>query len=223
MRLPLLALLLLAACGRPLTSNERAFLSEIPGDALDLDRVRLHDGLAPEPPRLVPVPPRVTCQARLYPPRPPAVRITTGAMALFQDVHLRGDLYRPDLMAGWPEVLPLADAMLLAHEMVHVWQWQARATTGYHPLLAAFEHAASPDPYLFDVDSEARFLDHGWEQQGAIMEEYVCCRTLAPGAARTKRLHAMLLEHFDLRSLDEPLASRVLVPWPGVETEGICG
>ena len=59
---------------------------------------------------------------------------------------MRGDLYRGDMVEGWPEVLPLADAMLLAHEMVHAWQWQNRDLTGYHPLKAAFEHVGSADP-----------------------------------------------------------------------------
>ena len=33
----------------------------------------------------------------------------------------------------------LSEAMLLAHEMTHVWQWQNRKRTGYHPLRAAAE------------------------------------------------------------------------------------
>ena len=37
-----LALLLLAACGRPLTPNEAAFLQTLQGPALDASQVRLH-------------------------------------------------------------------------------------------------------------------------------------------------------------------------------------
>jgi hypothetical protein len=217
-------LLLVAACGRPLTPNEAAFLEGLQGSTLDPAQVRLHDGLAVGPPEVVPAPPRLTCQSRLFPPpRGPRVRVNTGAMSIFQDVFVRPDLYREDFVAGWPEVLPLADAMLLAHEAVHAWQWQNREVTGYHPLKAAFEHARSPDPYLFDIDTSTDFLDYGYEQQGAIMEEYVCCRTLAPEAERTGRLHAMLGEYFPLRPLDEPLTEAALLPWNGVEVEGICG
>ena len=218
---PLLARLLLAACGRPLTSSEAAFLAEIHGPALSTASVRLSDGLAPEAPRTVPTPPRVTCQSRLYPPRPPTVRVRTGALTAFDAVFFRPDLYRDDMLAGWPDVLPLEDAMLLAHEMVHVWQWQNRDLTGYHPLKAAFEHVRAPDPYLFELEARD-LLDYGYEQQGAILEEYLCCRTLAPEAARTERLHAMLAEHFPLRPLDAPLSEAALLPWAGVEVEGIC-
>lgn len=224
MRALLPALLLLAACGRPLTPNEATFLRDLQGDTLDPAQVRIHDGLAVGPPRVVPAPPRLTCQARLFPPpRGSRTRVSTGATAIFQDVFVRPDLYREDFVKGWPEVLPLADAMLLAHEAVHAWQWQNREITEYHPLKAALEHARSTDPYLFDLDTDTDFLAYGYEQQGAIMEEYVCCRTLAPEAERTGRLHAMLAEYFPLKDLDEPLTEAALLPWDGVEVEGICG
>ena len=219
----LLALLLLAACGRPLSPNEAGFARAFHG--IDPAPVRIGEGLAPEHPREVPLRPRNTCQERLYPPpQGKTLEFTTAAMAVFQSIHLREDLYLEDYLAGLPEGrLNLAAAMLFAHEMVHVWQWQNRAETGYHPLRAALEHAGSPDPYLFDPETEVAFLDYGWEQQGAIMEEYLCCRVLAPGAERTERLHRVLTPHFPLPPLDQRLADEVLLPWDGVRIEGICG
>ena len=217
-------MLFVAACGRPLTPGEATFLQDLQGPALDASRVRLHPDLAVGAPQVVPAPPRVTCQSRIFPPpQGDKVRVNTGAMSIFEDVFVRPDLYREDFVDGWPEVLPLADARLLAHEAVHAWQWQNRALTGYHPVRAAFEHARSLDPYLFDIETSAHFLDYGFEQQGAIMEEYVCCRTLAPDAGRTGRLHAMLGEVFPLKDLDEPLTEAALLPWRGVEVDGICG
>jgi hypothetical protein len=200
-----------------------AFLSGLQGARLDTSRVRLHEAPRLSGVRRLPAPPRVTCQSRLYPPPEGAtVRTATGAITAFDDVWVRRDLYAPDLVEGWPEVLPLADAMLLAHEMVHVWQWQHRDLTGYTPLKAAFEHVRTADPYLFDLDTSVDYLDYGYEQQGSIMEEYLCCRTLAPRAARTGRLHAMLSEYFPLRPLEEPMSEWVRLPWDGVDVEGIC-
>lgn len=223
MRPALFTLLILASCGRPLTENERAFLADLHGPSLDVDAVRLHDGLQVGPPDEIPAPPRLTCQSRIFPPpRGDTIRVNTGAMALWEDVFIRKDLYRGDMVEGWPRVLPLADAMLLAHEMVHAWQWQNRRLTGYHPVKAAFEHVGRADPYLFELGNEADFLDYGYEQQGSIMEEYVCCRVLAPEAARTERLHAMLGKYFALRPLEEPMTEWVALPWDGVEVEGIC-
>ncbi|MCC7319415.1 MAG: hypothetical protein IT542_00395, partial [Rubellimicrobium sp.] len=190
------AALLLAGCtGRPLTPSERAFLDTVQGDTLDPSAVRIHDGLAQGAPVRVPPRPRLTCQERLFPPRETPFLSTPGAMALFQSVHVRDDLYAADFTRrDWNgEELPdLLDVMLLAHEMTHVWQWQNRALTGYHPLKAAFEHVGNPDPYLFDPDTRADFLSFGYEQQGSIVEEFVCCRTLAPDAARTQRLFEMI-------------------------------
>ena len=72
---------------------------------------------------------------------------------------------RSSAAAGDVKVAVIA-MMLFAHEMVHVWQWQNRHVTGYHPLKAAQEHNAV-DPYLFDLSQAPKFLDYGFEQQGA--------------------------------------------------------
>lgn len=221
----LAALVLLVSCGRPVTPHERAFLDTIHGDALDTSAVRLNDGLALGQPMVVPPRPRLACQERLFPPRTEPALSHPGAMAIFQSVYFRRDLYRDDFSAtdyaGQP-VMDLLDAMLLAHEMTHVWQWQNRDLTGYHPLKAAFEHVASPDPYLFDPDSDADFLSFGYEQQGSIVEEYVCCRTLAPDAERTRRLHDMLAKVMPVAEIEATARDGVLLPWRGVEIEGIC-
>lgn len=222
----LAALVLVASCGRPVTPEERAFLDTIHGVALDTSAVRLNDGLALGPPMVVPPRPRLACQERLFPPRTESALSHPGAMTIFQAVYFRRDLYREDfsraVLEDGRQAMDLLDAMLLAHEMTHVWQWQNRDLTGYHPLKAAFEHVASPDPYLFDPDSDADFLSFGYEQQGSIVEEYVCCRTLAPEAERTRRLHDMLAEVMPVAAIDATVPEGVLLPWRGVEIEGIC-
>jgi hypothetical protein len=222
MRLLLVLALLLAACGRPLVPAERNFLAAFHGDGLDYGRIRIGDGFKPLV-RTVPTPPRITCQQKLYPPitRP---TITGGAPAitLFNTILLRDDWASGDLTGGWPNELDLQQALLLMHEAVHVWQWQHRPQTGYHPVKAGLEHVASPDPYLFDPATQADFASFGYEQQGSIAEEYLCCRILAPDAERTRRLHAMLSSVLPLTPLSTPVASRVLLPWRGVEIDGIC-
>jgi hypothetical protein len=82
--------------------------------------------------------------------------------------------------------------MYFAHEMTHVWQWQNRATTGYSPFRGLAEHKPGVDPYLFDPTEEIKFLEMGYEQQASLVEEFICCRTLAPDAARTHRLYETL-------------------------------
>ncbi len=224
--LAVVVLFLVASCGRPVTPEERAFLDTIHGATLDTGAVRLHEGLALGPPMVVPPRPRLSCQERLFPPRTEPALSHPGAMAIFTSVHFRRDLYREDfsraVLEDGRQAMDLLDAMLLAHEMTHVWQWQNRELTGYHPLKAAFEHVASPDPYLFDPDSDADFLSFGYEQQGSIVEEYVCCRTLAPEAERTRRLHDMLAAVMPVAEIDATVRDGVLLPWRGVEIEGIC-
>jgi hypothetical protein len=220
--LSLLLLVSVAACGRSLTPAESDFARLLFADQIDTTRARFADGLVAG--TFTHLRPRVTCTERLWPPvtEEATVTVSPGAMAVFESVHFREDLYRDDFLAGMPDKINLVDAMLFAHEMTHIWQWQNRDRTGYHPLRAAGEHRASADPYLFDTDTRTGFLDHGFEQQGAIVEEYLCCRVLAPDAPRTKRLHAMLSGAFPVARLDREIADAVILPWRGVTIPGIC-
>ncbi|WP_425043948.1 hypothetical protein [Primorskyibacter sp. S87] len=216
--------LLVAGCGRPLTDSELGFAEEILGAGLDLERVRLVRG--------APVGsvtfrrearPRVTCRERILPPqKEEIVTAKPAAVALFNKVYFSKDWYVDNYMPSFPDQLYLVEGMLLAHELTHVWQWQNRSKTGYHPLRAAAEHGGDEDPYLFDLDNSADFLSYGYEQQGSIVEEYVCCRALAPGAARTKRLHAMLAEVMPITDLPQSRRSDVYLPWKDAALKGIC-
>ena len=97
-----------------------------------------------------------------------------------------------DYAPEYPEEFNIVAAMYFAHEMTHIWQWQNRDKTGYSPFRGLAEHKPGVDPYLFDPDEEIRFLDMGYEQQAVLVEEYICCRTLAPEAERTQRLYEVL-------------------------------
>lgn len=218
-------LLLLCGCGRPLTNSETAFAQKLLGEELDISRVRLVDG-APtasvtfrRKPR-----PRTACRERILPPSKDEIVTTKpAAVTLFNKVYFSRNWYVENYLPNYPERVYLIEAMLLAHELVHVWQWQNRKRTGYSPLLAAAEHGNSDDPYLFDLDGAPDFLSYGYEQQGAIVEEYVCCRSLAPDASRTKRLHAMLKGAFPVSDLPgSKRESDVYLPWKDADLKGIC-
>ena len=219
-----LILVLLCSCGRPLTETEEAFIQGLQGEQLDTSRVRLVKG--------APVAavtfrrkarPRVACRERIMPPiKEEIVTSKPAAVTLFNRVYFVKNWYLDDYLRDYPERLYLVESMLLAHEMTHVWQWQNRARTGYSPMRAAAEHGSVDDPYLFDLDEAPDFLSYGFEQQGAIVEEYVCCRALAPDAARSKRLHTMLSGAFPVSDLPTVRESDVYLPWRGAELEGIC-
>lgn len=221
----ILILTLLAGCGRPLTDQEVAFAASIHGETLDTDRVRLMNG-APtraitfrRKPR-----PRTTCRELILPPVTDAiVTAKPAAVTLWQHVLFDEDWYLDDYLPEYPDRINLIAAMLFAHELTHVWQWQNRKVTGYSPLRAAREHQVSNDPYLFDIEAEPAFLEFGFEQQGSIVEEFVCCRALAPQAPRTQRLHAMISQVMPVASLPQSRQYDVRLPWDGVELNGICG
>lgn len=221
----LLILLFLASCGRPLTDNERTFAATIHGDSLNLDRVRLHDGAPTRAVTFRRKPrPRTTCRELILPPVEEEIVTTKpAAVALWNTVLFDKDWYLDDYLPDYPDKIGLIAAMLLAHELTHVWQWQNRARTGYSPLRAASEHGGGADPYLFDIANDPKFEDFGFEQQGSIVEEFVCCRALAPQAPRTKRLHSLIEQVMPVAPLPQSREFDVRLPWDGVELDGICG
>lgn len=220
----LAVMMILAACGRPMTDTETAYARTIYGDSIDVSKVRIVDGA---PTRAVtfrrPARPRVTCRERILPPiTEKVVTSKPAAVALFNHVLFDEDWYLDDYLPEYPDQIGLIAAMLFAHELVHVWQWQNRRTTGYTPLRAAFEHNGARDPYLFDLEEERQFSEFGFEQQGAIMEEFVCCRALDPAAPRTQRLHGLISQALPVQPLPEARTYAVGLPWEGVELNGIC-
>ncbi|KAF0676597.1 hypothetical protein [Profundibacterium mesophilum] len=216
---------LLAACTRPLAPQEHDFAMAFHGAALDTRSVRLNRGTLiggitrQRPPR-----PQIACRERIGPPETgPSVTTSTAAFVLFETIFISRPWWRENYLRDWPRKLRLSDAMLLAHELTHVWQWQQRGTTGYSPLAAAAEHRPGGDPYLFEIVPGRRFLDFPYEQQAALLEEYVCCRTLAPDGARTERLRALLAPHFPpLRRPEALPAARVILPYPQADLEDVC-
>jgi hypothetical protein len=223
--LTILALVTIAACGRPLTTAEREFMAGLQGESFDPGPVRIaRNRLVGITERTYPVRPRTTCRERIGPPSDaPTFVASTAGITWFQHVHTSPGAYLKDYVGRPDGALNLAAAMFFAHEMTHVWQWQNRRVTGYHPFRAFAEHGSTDDPYLFDDDSRPRLLDFGYEQQASLVEEYVCCRALDPGGGRTARLERLLSESMPLsRRLDRLDGLEILVPWDGVERAGIC-
>ncbi|MGB0659684.1 MAG: hypothetical protein ACPGNV_05835 [Mangrovicoccus sp.] len=224
MRLIILLCLCLAACtNRPLTETEAAFLATTHGGGLDTSSVRITKGnLVGQVLHSRPARPQIACRERIYPPEEPGTEIkgSVAGIALFDRLLVAKWLYRENFLTGYPETLPLPQAMFLAHEATHIWQWQNRAQTGYAPWKAAAEHARYDDPYLFTTARQS-FLDYPYEQQASLVEEYVCCRALDPSGARTERLRALLMPYFpDLAT--QSGARKIALPWRGVQVEGIC-
>ena len=215
----------LLGCGRALTPSEQAFMAELQGDAFDPGPVRIRrNALVGLTSVSYPARPRTTCRERIGPP--PEDEIVTGRVAgivLFHTLHARPGFFLEDYVEREDGALNLVAAMFFAHEMTHIWQWQNRETTGYHPARAFAEHLQTDDPYLLDGINGHGFLDYGYEQQASLVEEYVCCRALDPSGARTERLRVLLSEHMEISArlsfLDE---IDILLPWDEAETRGIC-
>ena len=223
--LVLLAALALSACAsRPLTPSEQAFASTIMEGEIDVSRVRVIRGAVVG---LIPVTiqprPQTTCREKLYPPLTEPVEAQFPAFVRRERVYYTRRFWEDDFLAQYPERLDLDQAMRLAHELTHVWQWQERERTGFAPLTAALEHLGNADPYQINGDLRLKFTDYGFEQQGAIVEEFVCCRVLDPNGARTARIAELVGQVFPAaRRMTEVPVSGIEIPWSGAPVKGIC-
>ncbi|WP_281826773.1 hypothetical protein [Jannaschia rubra] len=219
----LLLILALTACTRPLTPAETALVAPIHGPTLDTASVRISQtpivGIFPI---TYDARPRTTCRERIAPPQAGRITAQTAGIALFETLLLSPRAYADDYAATDEAggALDLAGAMFIVHEMTHVWQWQNRGVTGYHPVKAFSEQLAVDDPYLLDPDDPRGFLDFGYEQQASLVEEYLCCATLDPRGSRTDRLKHLLRQVMPVAE-PEAFARAVTVPW-GDDLDGIC-
>ena len=222
MRALFLALLILAACGRPLAESELALAEGLFGESLDPRPVRVvENSLIGLRSFDYPARPRTTCRERILPPDDvPRFTARAAGMVFWNHIHIRSDLMRADYARRPDGAVDLGAAMFIAHELTHVWQWQNRTQTGYSPMRGGMEHLSGADPYLFDPAGDAHFLDFGYEQQASLVEEYICCQALDPGGARTARLHALLEGVMPAPMLSLP--DDIRLPWPDAPRGGIC-
>ena len=199
--------LALAGCARTLTPAEKAFANDLFGPSLDTSKVVIAHGLGLTP---------------LYKTKPGTVRLVEGtdkaclrtpqprgaqppqAFAYKNRMHFDDQLYSSDMVIDWPGKLRVPQALILAHELTHVWQWQNRRRTGYSPARAAAESWELADPYF--SDEEGAFFDFGFEQQAAIVEDYVCFAFANPNHPRRDELRQILSPVFPIRNFDRVLA-----------------
>ena len=195
MRCIWICLAFLAACTRPLTPAEDGFARALFGESLETGDVQVAQGLGlTPPPRTVPASVQVlsgTDKACVRTPQPRGAQ-PPQAFALGNRLHFTNALYSSDMALSWPEGLRFPQALILAHELTHVWQWQHRAQTGYSPLRAVAESWRLADPYYTGKADAPVFLALGYEQQAAIVEDFVCFTIANPAHPRRAELRELL-------------------------------
>lgn len=203
--------LLLVACSRPLTSSETAFAQSLFGPTLNTEKVRIlslpYWAKDAGEPRIM----RGTERACVRTPQPRGAQ-PPQAFALGSSMHFSGPLQARDMTLAWPKALRFPQGLIFAHELTHVWQWQNRAWTGYTPFRAVAENIALPDPYFSETGEAPVFFAFGYEQQAAIVEDYVCFAVANPTHPRRGELRALLAPVFDMDGFDAAIDRRGLVP-----------
>ncbi|QMU56947.1 MAG: hypothetical protein GKR98_01230 [Boseongicola sp.] len=211
MRILLCLLLVLAACSRPLTENEVAFAEDLYGPSLDTSNVRVSLGLGIlPPPKLKKTGVRVlvgTDKACVRTPQPRGAQ-PPQAFALRNGLHFDPGLYSDDMALGWPKARRFPQTLIFAHELAHVWQWQNRETTGYSAFRAIMESVRLADPYFSASGAHELFYRFGYEQQAAIIEDYLCFTFANPHHPRRAELRAVLEPVLPLDRFDEVVRTR---------------
>ena len=202
-------LIILAACSRPLTEDERVFADSLFGPSLDTEKVTISQGLGIAPLyQTVPSSVRVlrgTDKACVRTPQPRGAQ-PPQAFAIYNRMYFESSLYSSDMARPWPKALRFPQAIILAHELTHVWQWQNREITGYTPWRAAAESWRLADPYYSGDDAAPFFLSLGFEQQAAIVEDYICFTIANPTHPRRQELRALIEPFFTVDAFEAALA-----------------
>ena len=189
-----LAIFGVTGCARPLTQAEESFARDLFGSDLDVSKVEVAQGVGILPLYRTEVSQTTRVQgtdkACLRTPQPRGAQ-PPQAFAFHNRVHFETGLYSSDMVINWPDQLRVPQALVLAHELTHVWQWQNRARTGYSPRRAVAESWRLADPY-FSGAGEAAFLSLGYEQQAAIVEDFVCFTFANAGHPRRQELRDIL-------------------------------
>jgi hypothetical protein len=207
----LLFALILSACSRPLAPGERAFANDIFGRGLNVDQTRIAAGFGLSAPPNTTAAPLASGKLKTLPgicdrvPQGPRTE-PPPAFALWNRIHISDEFYRGETAPGWPNQVLLPQSLIMAHELVHVWQWQNRAVTGYRPARAALESLLNLDPYFYQPGDPTGFLSFSYEQQAALVEDYVCYALLDPINPRREDLRTILVPYFPLDRLDAALA-----------------
>ena len=195
------ALAVTSGCARKLSETEVEMSQLVFGDSIDTDKVRVRAGIGVLPlPKTDPIPkdapkrdarklPKGVCDRVPQPDR--KIEFPAG-FVLWNQVFLKRDLYRDDMFEGWPESLPMPHALLMMHELVHVWQWQNRDRTGYTPGRSGAESLRKGDPYYWPGREAGAYLSYGFEAQAAMVEDYMCMTLFDPGNPRRDELAALV-------------------------------
>lgn len=208
MRKFVLLFLLLSACARPLSQSEERYAQDLFGPTLDTSKVRVAQGLGVTPlyrtvPHSEATVVQGTDEACIRTPQPTRRDNPPQAFAFKNRLHFETGLYSSDMALTWPKYLRFPHALILAHELTHAWQWQNRARTGYTPWRAVKESLRVVDPYFSTAEDAPVFLLFGYEQQAAIIEDFVCFTIANPNHPRRAELRELLEPVFPVAAFEE--------------------
>jgi hypothetical protein len=218
---------LLSACGgRHLTINETAFISKHHHPRLNLNKVKVAESIEDGVDELMKSA-EFKAQAKAFKSTHQGVSLTKAdilkayrkhsagrkkglsgmkggsadAITFFNTIYFDNGYYSDDILEGYPDFIFINDAALLAHEVTHVWQYQNRDITGYHPVKALFEHIQYSDPYSYTLTPGKKFLDYRYEQQGRIVQDYILIYYVNSSDPRVATYEKLIKESIPLKSL----------------------
>lgn len=130
------------------------------------------------------------------------------AIALGNTVFFGSEVYEDDYSTAQIST----NRWLMAHEIVHIWQWQNRAVVGYSLGKVFLEHLIyRSEVYEYTLVNRKAFLDYRFEQQAAIVQCYVALRETRPNSAITRRYETLIRTVFPLDKLLPSTPKRVQI------------
>ncbi|RWM15687.1 hypothetical protein [Mesorhizobium sp.] len=123
--------------------------------------------------------------------------LSGNGLTIGNNIYFKDEFCAVNLAAGYPTYQDIHLLARLAHEIMHVWQFQNSKITGYSFLRIAIERISLGEAaYDYKPLQPGRpFLAYRFEQQGQIVEDYVVYAHTNPAeAARYRRLISKALD-----------------------------
>lgn len=198
-----LLFLTLAACSRSMTEGEISYSSQFLTRDIDFKKVTFSGWLTEDKKREKLIE-QLEKENAVFPEFSDKAQLISSIPSLFgaAAIAIGNTVIFDRYLLDYSRSVFVSDRWLMAHELVHVWQWQNRRRLGYTFAKIISEHLKFEDRvYEYTLIPGKRFTDYRFEQQGRIVECYAQFRQVRPGSPITRKHEILIREQFPLEQV----------------------
>jgi len=199
----------LAACSREMTDGEKEYSSQILTRGINFDNVTFLGWLSEDQKKSEALE-QIRKENEVISQYGSSDEVLTLIPSLFgaDAIAIGNKIIFENYLMDFSTSIFDSDRWLMAHELVHVWQWQNRERLDYSFSKVVSEHIEYGDGvYDYVLISGKRFTEYRFEQQGSIVQCYAQLRQTMPNSPITKEHEKLIRSEFPLDEILKILGS----------------